>query len=130
MKPHTFLAVAVVAFVSTAALAEPAELMNARRALASAAGSHDIAGAANLMHFPLRVGAHSLGEAQFVRDPLQFKRIFQDGDASDCLGSKPAEQQASPDVSGSPWVVECSGRQYYFGQFGGGFLMGGYAGDD
>lgn len=130
MTPRAFAVAAVALFVSTAALAEPAELMDARRALASAVGSQDVSGAANLMHFPLRAGTGSLGEAQFLRDPLQFKRIFGDNGIASCLASEPAQEQGSPYFADAPWFIDCNGHGYYFGQFSGRFLMGGYADDD
>lgn len=118
---------ACVATSAIAAMGTPAELMDVRRELASAVSSHDVSGAAAAMHFP--IDGTSIGEAEFLRDPLQFQKLFDRGQSwiVHCIESGSAVKQDSPDFSDAPWVVECSGRKYYFGQFSGRWRLAAYA---
>jgi hypothetical protein len=118
---------ACVATTAIAAMGSPAELMDVRRALAAAVASHDVSGAAALIRFP--VDGTSIEEAEFLRDPLQFRKLFDRGQSwiVNCLESGRAEKQDSPDFSAAPWRVECSGRTYYFGQFSGRWRLAGYS---
>jgi hypothetical protein len=110
-----------------AAIGTPAELMDVRRALAAAVAAEDASAAAPLIRFP--VEGTSVGEAEFLRDPLQFRKLFDRGQSwiVNCLESGRAEKQDSPDFSDSPWRVECSGRTYYFGQFSGRWRLGAFS---
>jgi hypothetical protein len=105
--------------IAGAAIGTPAELMDVRRELAAAVAAHDMQRAAALIHFP--VDGTSIEEAEFLRDPLQFRKLFDRGQSwiVNCIESGRAERQSSPDFSDAPWRVECSGRSYYFGQFSG-----------
>jgi hypothetical protein len=128
MRGFAFAAVLCVAMSASAgAIAAPAELMDVRRALASAVASHDVNGAAALIRFP--VDGTSIEEAEFLRDPLQFQKLFDRGQSwiVACLERETAERQDSPDYRDAPWVVECSGRRYYFGQFSGRWRLAAYS---
>jgi hypothetical protein len=105
----------------------PAELMDVRRELASAVSSQDAQRAAALIRFP--VDGTSIEEAEFLRDPLQFRKLFDRGQSwiVNCLEGGRADRQDSPDFGEAPWVVECSGRRYYFGQVSGRWRLRAYS---
>ena len=126
MRARLFTAFLACA-LPTAALCEPAELTDVRRELASAVSSHDVNAAAGLIRFP--IDGTSITEAVFLRDPLQFKKLFDNGQSwiVHCIASGSSEKQSSPDFSDSPYRVSCSGHNYYFGQFGGRFRLGAYS---
>ena len=79
------------------------------------------------MRFPLD-GTQVTKDA-FLRDPLQFKRLFDNGQSwiVHCIEGGGAVKQDSPDFSDAPWLVSCSGRNYYFGEFGGRWRLGAYS---
>jgi hypothetical protein len=110
------------------AIGDPAGLMEARRELASAVAAQDAQRAAPLIHFP--VDGTDIEEAEFLRDPLQFRKLFDRGQSwiVSCLERKPAEREDSPAFRDAPWRVECSGRTYYFGQFGGRWRLAAFDG--
>lgn len=100
--------------------APPPELKAVRKALAAAVKAHDLKAAAALSRFPLAINAYEepdkLAKADFLSDGLAS--LFYEGDSQivTCIAAGKLEYQAAkPDFPGSPWFIDCTGNQYYFG---------------
>ena len=133
-----FVLAAVFAAVASAALAAaapapPAELDALRKALSAAVKAGDVKGTAALTRFPLAFSGYEapdkITEAQFMANRDHFNGLFGNSDAGivACLATGKLEYQASkPDFPGSPWVIDCNGNEYYFGQVGGNWRFTAY----
>lgn len=115
-----------------AAITPPPQLDSVRKALAAAVAARDIKAVAALTNFPLAFSGYeapdSVSQADFLSDKNNFNGMFFEGDAHivGCLRTGKLEFEAKPTFAGSPWVIDCDGNEYYFGQRGGKWLFTGY----
>lgn len=125
MKRHV-LAIALTCLTVAAPAAAndvaPPQLEASRQALAAGVKARDLKAIAAISRFPLAISAYeadeAMSEATFMADGLGF--LFFDGDQQlvDCLATAGLMKQSEPDFPDSPWMIECTGNLYYFGEFG------------
>jgi hypothetical protein len=117
----SFICVASAAFAASAPV-PPRELDALRKALAAAVKVHDLKSIVALSRFPLAFSGYEapdrITKAEFLSDENQFSGLFFNGDDQivACLATAKLEYQAKkPDFPGSPWVIDCTGNEYFFG---------------
>jgi hypothetical protein len=83
---------------------------------------HDLKAIVALSRFPLAFSGYEapdrITKADFLSDENQFSGLFFNGDKQivACLATAKLEYQAKKlDFPGSPWFIDCSGNQYFFG---------------
>ena len=112
------LACAAGIAVAAAAPAAPAGLEAARKAFAAAVAKHDVKAAAALTAFPLAFSGYehpdTVTAAQFASE---FDGLFgDDPQLAHCLATGKLEADTQHTFAGSPWVIDCNGNEYYFGE--------------
>ena len=101
-----------------AAGAVPAELEMMRKAFGAAVGKHDVKAVAAMTEFPLAFSGYEhpdkVTAAEFENE---FDGLFFEGSPTlaNCL-AKGKLEPAQSDFPNSPWVIDCDGNEYYFGQ--------------
>lgn len=120
-----FACLASAAFAASAPT-PPRELEALRQALAAAVKAHDLKAIVALSRFPLAFSGYEapdrITKAEFLSDENQFSGLFFNGDDQivTCLGTAKLDYQAKkPDFPGSPWYIDCTGNEYFFGRVGG-----------
>jgi len=119
---------AVAAASAFAAEAAPAKLETMRKAFGAAVAKHDVKAVAAMTQFPLAFSGYEhpdkVTAAQFAGE---FDGMFFSGDAQvvRCL-AKGKLQRARSSFPNSPWVIDCDGNEYYFGQRKGKWLFTAY----
>jgi hypothetical protein len=119
---------AVAAAFAFAADAAPAELETMRKAFGAAIAKHDVRAAAAMTEFPLAFSGYEhpdrVTAAQFAGE---FDGLFFGGDPqmANCLSTGKLEP-AQSDFPNSPWVIDCDGNEYYFGQSNGNWMFTAY----
>lgn len=113
---------AASAALAAADPAPPPELDALRKKLAAAVKAQDLKAIVALSRFPLAFSGYEapeqITEADFLSDKDQFSGLFFEGDEQivACLADGKLEYQAETlDFPGSPWLIDCSGNEYYFG---------------
>ncbi|MFZ5671662.1 MAG: hypothetical protein ACOZAM_01735 [Pseudomonadota bacterium] len=103
----------------------PPELEATRKALAAAVKAHDLKAIVALSRFPVAFSGYEapeeITEADFLSDENSYGALFYEGDDDfvACLATAKLEYQASePDFPGSPWYIDCTGNEYFFGLVG------------
>jgi hypothetical protein len=116
-----------VASVSAAAPA-PAGLEAMRKAFSAAVAKQDVKATAAMTQFPLAFSGYEhpdqVTAEQFADE---FDGLFFGGDAklADCLATGKLEA-AQTDFPDSPWVIDCDGNEYYFGERKGKWMFTAY----
>jgi hypothetical protein len=117
-----FACVASTAFAASAPT-PPRELEALRKALAVAVKAHDLKAIVALSRFPLAFSGYEapdrITKAEFLSDENQFSGLFFNGDDQivTCLATAKLDYQAKkPDFPGSPWYIDCTGNEYFFGR--------------
>ena len=111
-----------------AAGAAPAELQTMRKAFGAAVAKHDVKAAATMTQFPLAFSGYEhpdkVTAAQFASE---FDGLFFDGDPqlASCLVTGKLES-AQSNFPNSPWVIDCDGNEYYFGERKGKWMFTAY----
>jgi hypothetical protein len=108
--------------------AAPAELETMRKAFGAAVAKHNVKATAAMTQFPLAFSGYehpdTVTAAQFAEE---FDGLFFGGDAqmANCLvtGKLEPAQSSFPD---SPWMIDCDGNEYYFGQRSGKWMFTAY----
>lgn len=128
----SFLCAASAAFAASTP-APPSELDAARKALAAAVKAHDLKAIVALSRFPVEFSGYEMPdkitEADFLADEDQYSVLFYEGGEQivSCLANEPLRYQAeNPDFPGSPWFIDCTGNEYYFGLVGGAWRFTAY----
>jgi hypothetical protein len=117
-----------IAAASAVAAAAPAELERMRKAFGAAVAKHDVKAAAKMTHFPLAFSGYEhpdkVTAAQFAGE---FDGLFFGGDAqmANCLATGKLEP-AQTKFPSSPWMIDCDGNEYYFGQRNGKWMFTAY----
>jgi hypothetical protein len=128
----SFLGAATMA-LAAATPAVPPELEAARQALTAAVKAQDLKAIVAVSRFPLAFSGYEMPEEiskeDFLADNSLYAGLFFDG--SDqivaCLGTTPLDyQDENPDFPGSPWVIDCDGNLYYFGEVDGAWRFTSY----
>lgn len=113
------------ATVANAAGAPPA-LETMRKAFGAAVGKHDLKAVAAMTSFPLTFNGYEHGNrvtaGQFQKE---FDNLFGDG-IGQCLAAGKIEADAQHAYANSPWVIDCNGNEYYFGERGGKWMFTAY----
>lgn len=123
-----FLVAAALIGAATVANAAgaPAALDTMRKAFGSAVQKHDVKAAAAMTQFPLEFSGYEhptkVTAAQF---PKEFDNLFGEGIAA-CLASGKLEADGRRTFPNSPWVIDCNGNEYYFGERGGKWMFTAY----
>lgn len=116
---------AVPAFAAEPA---PPELQAMRKVFGAAVGRHDVKAVAAMTQFPLAFSGYEhpakVTAAQFAKE---FDGLFFEGDAevARCLGEDSLDR-AERRFPNSPWVIDCNGNEYYFGQRKGKWMFTAY----
>jgi hypothetical protein len=111
-----------------AAGAVPPELETMRKAFGAAVGKQDVKAVAAMTQFPLAFSGYehpdTVTEAQFADE---FDGLFFGGSPQlvGCLTEGKLEP-AQSDFPDSPWVIDCDGNEYYFGQRSGKWMFTAY----
>jgi hypothetical protein len=119
---------AIAAASAFAAGAAPAELETMRKAFGAAVAGHDVNAAAAMTQFPLAFSGYEhpdkVTAAQFAGE---FDGLFFDGDPqmASCLATGKLEP-AQSNFPNSPWVIDCDGNEYYFGERKGTWMFTAY----
>lgn len=128
----SFLGAATLA-LAVATPAPPPELEAARKTLAAAVKAQDLKAIVAVSRFPLAFSGYEMpeeiSEEDFLADKGLFIALFYDGDDQivACLSTTPLDyQDDNPDFPGSPWVIECDGNLYYFGETDGAWRFTSY----
>ncbi|MFO0993712.1 MAG: hypothetical protein U1E67_17465 [Hyphomicrobiales bacterium] len=116
-----FCVAAAIPASAIAAGAAPPGLEKMRKAFSVAVAKQDVKGVAAMTQFPLAFSGYEhpdkVTAAQFADE---FQGLFGGGDAQivKCL-AKGKLATAETKFPNSPWVIDCDGNEYYFGQRGG-----------
>lgn len=128
----SFLGAATLA-LAAATPAPPPELEAARKTLAAAVKAQDLKAIVAVSRFPLAFSGYEMpeeiSEEDFLADNSLYAGLFFDGDDQivACLGTTPLEyQDDNPDFPGSPWMIQCDGNLYYFGEVDGAWRFTSY----
>ena len=121
------LAAALIGAATVAhAAGAPAALDTMRKALGAAVQKHDVKGVAAMTSFPLTFTGYEHGNrvtaAQFAKE---FDNLFGDG-IGQCIATGKIEADAQHSMPNSPWVIDCNGNEYYFGERGGKWMFTAY----
>ena len=114
--------------VAFAADAAPPALETMRKAFSAAIAKHDVKAAAAMTQFPLAFSGYEHPDEVTAADFAdEFDGLFFGGDAklADCLATGKLEPARS-DFPDSPWVIDCDGNEYYFGQRDGKWMFTAY----
>jgi hypothetical protein len=131
MMKQTVLAVSFgCAFLaaSTVVAAAPAGLERMRKAFGAKVSKHDVKATAEMTQFPLAFSGYGhpdkVTAAQFAGE---FDGLFFGGDAqmANCLATEKLKP-AQTDFPNSPWMIDCEGNRYYFGQRNGKWVFTAY----
>ena len=107
-----------IAAAALAANAAPPELEAMRVAFGTAIAKHDVEAVAAMTQFPLAFSGYEhpdkVTAAEFSDE---FDGLFFGGDPQmvSCLATGKLEPARS-DYPDSPWMIDCDGNEYYFGQ--------------
>lgn len=134
---RAFLAMLFLGATSVALAAAPPtpppELEAARKTLAAAVKAQDLQAIAAVSRFPLAFSGYEMPEEiskeDFLADNSLYAGLFFDGDDQivACLGTTPLEyQDDNADFPGSPWMIQCDGNLYYFGEVDGAWRFTSY----
>ena len=111
----------------------PPELESARKTLAAAVKAQELQAIVAVSRFPLAFSGYEMpeeiSEEDFLADNSLYAGLFFDGDDQivACLGTTPLEyQDDNPDFPGSPWMIQCDGNLYYFGEVDGAWRFTSY----
>jgi len=119
---------AVAAVSAFAADVAPAELETMRKAFGDAVGKQDVNAVAAMTQFPLAFSGYehpdTVAAAEFADE---FDGLFFSGDPqlANCLATGKLEPAQST-FPNSPWVIDCYGNAYYFGQRDGNWMFTAY----
>jgi len=121
---------AITTVSAFAADAAPAELETMREAFGAAVGKQDVKAVAAMTQFPLAFSGYehpdTVTAAEFADE---FDGLFFSGDPqlASCLATgklEPAQPEST--FPNSPWVIDCDGNIYYFGQRNGKWMFTAY----
>ena len=109
-------------------VATPEALETMRKAFSAAIAKHDVKAAAAMTQFPLAFSGYEHPDEVTAADFAgEFDGLFFGGDAklASCLATVKLEP-AQSDFPDSPWVIDCDGNEYYFGQRNGKWMFTAY----
>ena len=119
---------AVAAASAFAGGAAPAELEKMRKAFGAAVAKRDVKAVAAMTAFPLAFSGYEhpdkVTAAEFADE---FDGLFFSSDPQlvKCLATGKLES-AQSDFPASPWVIDCDGNDYYFGERNGKWMFTAY----
>src|SRR5262245_8620102 len=122
MLKRIFLAVSFACTVMNASVSAgggaPAELEKMRKAFGAAVSKRDVKATAAITQFPLAFSGYEHPEKVMAAEFAdEFDDLFFGGDphSATCLATSKLKRAQSR-FPNSPWVIDCDGNEYYFGQ--------------